>query len=96
MAAISAASRARIIDASGETFGHAQARLNLAQRQQAAIGREGPTVERALIGLPSTGGRPGRGSVAWVSAGMVSGDGRVLGSQPNPMLFNGLRHARQP
>jgi hypothetical protein len=29
--------RAWIVNASGETFGHAQAGLNLAQRQQAAI-----------------------------------------------------------
>jgi hypothetical protein len=37
--------RAWIVDASGETFGQAEARLNLAQRQQAAVGGEGSTVE---------------------------------------------------
>jgi hypothetical protein len=37
--------RARIVDAGSEAPGHAEARLNLAQRQQAAIGREGPSVE---------------------------------------------------
>ena len=37
--------RARIVDAGGETPRHAEARLDLTQRQQAAIGRERSTVE---------------------------------------------------
>jgi hypothetical protein len=37
--------RARIVDAGGEAPGDAEARLDLTQRQQAAIGREGAAVE---------------------------------------------------
>ena len=37
--------RARIVDAGGETPGDAKALLDLTQRQQTAIGREGATVE---------------------------------------------------
>jgi hypothetical protein len=35
----------RIVDAGGETPSHAEALLDLTQRQQAAIRREGPAVE---------------------------------------------------
>jgi hypothetical protein len=34
--------------------------------------------------LPATGDSPGRGSVASTLVGMVSGNGGVLRSQPNP------------
>jgi hypothetical protein len=37
--------RARIVDADGEAPGDAEALLDLTQRQQAAIGREGAAVE---------------------------------------------------
>ena len=37
--------RPRIVDAFGEAPGHAEARLDPMQRQQAAIGREGAAVE---------------------------------------------------
>jgi hypothetical protein len=43
-----------------------------------------------MIGLPATRDRPGRGSVAFVSAGMVSGNGGVLGLQPNPKAVQRL------
>jgi hypothetical protein len=43
--------RSRIVDASGKTLGHTEARLNLAQRQEAAIGREGTAVEPGDDGL---------------------------------------------
>jgi len=38
-----------------------------------------------MIGLPPTYDSHGRASVARASAGLVSGNGRVLGSQPNPV-----------
>ena len=50
-AMLDALGRTRIVDARSETFSHAQARLDLAQRQQAAIGREGPSVEAGNDGL---------------------------------------------
>jgi len=54
-----------------------------------------PPSKRAMIGLPETGDRPGRGGVAWVLAGMVSGNGRVLGARRILWQFNRLHHARQ-
>jgi hypothetical protein len=38
-----------------------------------------------MIGLPVTGDRQGGGGVTCVSAGMVSGNGRIQEVQPNPI-----------
>lgn len=52
--------------------------------------RAPPPSKRAMIGLPATSNRPGRGGVACVSAGMVSRNGRVQDVQPNPIADQGF------
>lgn len=83
-AALDPGRRGRIVDADGEAPGDAEVFLHFTQRQQADIGEMALPSERAMIGLPATGDRRGRGGVACVAAGMVSRNGGVQGMQPNP------------
>lgn len=83
--------RARVVAAGGgEAFGDAEPACDLTQGRQTTIRRElaaesWPPSKRAMRGLPATGDRPGSGDVDSTLAGMGSGDGGVLGLQPNPL-----------
>lgn len=67
----------------------AEALLDLTQGQQAAVGREDATTKRAMIGLLATGNSPSWGGAQLRAADTVSGNGGVLGSQPNRIEDHG-------
>jgi hypothetical protein len=64
--------------------------LDLAQGQQATVEDSSPPSKRAITGLPAAGDSPGSGGVGSTLAGMVSGNGWIYASQPDPIAAQRL------